>query len=115
MPFKTPGPIIDKVKENVFDGDYRRSWGDADAIKKIHELMRANPTYQEKDIKTKYPEADDDLIRDALDQVEVVDTFAGVPAPKKYYYRGIRYAPNEEEEQNIKDETFYKVHSKLPF
>ena len=43
---------------------------------------------------------------------KIIDKFAGVDAPKKYYYKGLRYAPNKEEEQNLKDETFLKVHSK---
>ncbi len=118
MAFKTPNPLIDKMSDkNVFDGDYRRSWGDSEAIKKIHEFLRSDPTKADaKFIKAQFPEADDDLINNALDQVEVVDSFAGAPlSSPEYYYRGIRYTPTKEEEEKLKDETFQKVHSKLPF
>ena len=117
MAFKTPTPIVNGLlEENVFDGDYRRGYGDKDAIKKIHEFLRSDPTKANlKSIKAQFPQADDDLINDALNQVEVVDTFAGVPKSPEYYYRGIRYAPTEEEDEKIKQETFDKVNSKLPF
>lgn len=113
MTFKTPSPLIDKISnENVFDGDYRRSWGDSEAIKKIHEFLRSDPTKADaKFIKAQFPEADDELINNALDQVEVIDSFAGVPKTPEYYYRGVRYAPNEEEENKIKQD----IHNKLPF
>lgn len=117
MAFKDPTPIVDKlVDENVFDGDYRRGYGDKAAVKKIHEFLRSDPTKANlKDIKIQFPQADDDLINDALDQVEVVDSFAGAPKTPEYYYRGIRFAPNKEEEQKIKQDVFDKVNSKLPF
>ena len=118
MAFKTPTPIVDKLAEkNVFDGDYRRSWGDNDAVKKIHEFLRSDPRNANlKSIKAQFPEADDELINNALDQIEVVDSFAGAPlSSPEYYYRGIRYAPTKEEEEKLKNETFQKVNSKLPF
>lgn len=115
MADNTPYKIIDGLStdKNVFDADYRRSWGDKDAIKKIHEFLRSVPTKADvKFIKAQFPEADDDLINDALDQVETVDSFAGVQKTPEYYYKGLRYAPDNEEEENIKDETFLKIHSK---
>lgn len=73
MAFKTLNPLIDKMSnENVFDGDYRRSWGDSDAIKKIQEFLRSDPTKADvKFIKAQFPEADDTLINDALDEFQV--------------------------------------------
>lgn len=117
MAFKNPTPIVDKlIDEDVFDGDYRRGYGDTDAVKKIHEFLRSDPTKADpKFIKAQFPQADDDLINDALDQFEVIDSFAGVPKTPEYYYRGVRFAPSKEEEQKIKQDVFDKVNSKLPF
>lgn len=107
---------FDKADIDFFDADYRRSYGDKDARGEIHKFMRANPTAQPKDIKAKYPSADDDLINDALDEIEVVKSFAGAPLSEpEYYYRGIRYAPNKDEEKKLKQQTFDKANSKLPF
>lgn len=94
MSFKTPTPVINNLlAENVFDGDYRRSWGDSEAIKKIQEFLRSNPTKADvKFIKSLFPEADDDLINNALDQVEIVNT-----------------------EKKLRDATSKKMNSKLPF
>lgn len=101
---------------DVFDEDYQRSYGPGDAVKRIHKLLRENPTLREKDIRKKYPSASDDIIKDAFSSVETVNSFAGVPlSSPEYYYRGIRYAPTKEEEEKLKDQIFQKVHSKLPF
>ena len=63
--------------------------------KKIQEFLHSNPTKADvKFIKSLFPEADDDLINNALDQVEFVNT---------------------DEDKKLRDATFQKVNSKLPF
>lgn len=100
MSFSNPKQIIDFLQKDidVFDADYQRGWGNRDAIQKIQEYLRKNPTAQAKDIKTIYPNASDEDINDAFDEIEVVNTLAGVPAPRKQYYRGIEYNSNENKE-----------------